>query len=75
MGLILEVDNYQGLEVLEIYILEATRGKTEYILNKENPIKVELHPNDFKKVEEGLESVIRDKEEEVKDRTEEKEEI
>ena len=54
MGLILEVDNYQGLEVLEIDILEATRGKTEYILNKENPIKVELHPNDFKQVEKDL---------------------
>ena len=32
--MILEVDNYQGLETLEIDILEATKGKTEYILNK-----------------------------------------
>ena len=25
--------------------------QTEYILNKEKPVKVELHPNDFKQVE------------------------
>ncbi len=49
--MIIEVDNYQGLETLEIDILEATKGKTEYILNKEKPVKVELHPNDFKQVE------------------------
>jgi len=49
--MILEVDNYQGLETLEIDILEATKGKTEYILNKEMPVKIELHPNDFKQVE------------------------
>ena len=41
--MILEVDNYQGLETLEIDILEATKGKTEYVLNKEMPVKVELH--------------------------------
>ena len=34
--------------------MEATKGKTEYILDKENPVKVELHPNDFKQVEEDL---------------------
>ena len=33
--MIIEVDNYQGLETLEIDILEATKGKTEYVLNKE----------------------------------------
>ncbi len=49
--MIIEVDNYQGLETLEIDILEATKGKTEYILNKEMPVNVELHPNDFKQVE------------------------
>lgn len=54
MGLIIEVDNYQGLETLEIDILEATKGKVEHILNKENPVKVELHPNDFKQVEHDL---------------------
>ena len=42
MALTIEVDNYQGLETLEIDILEATKGKTEYILNKESPVKVEL---------------------------------
>lgn len=52
--MILEVDNYQGLETLEIDILEATKGKTEYILNKETPVKIELHPNDFKQVEKDL---------------------
>jgi len=52
--MIIEVDNYQGLETLEIDILEATKGKTEYILNKEMPVKVELHPNDFKQVEQDL---------------------
>ena len=54
MGLIIEVDNYQGLAPLEIDILEATKGKTEYVLNKEKPVKVELHPNDFKLVESDL---------------------
>jgi len=54
MSLIIEVDNYQGLETLEIDILEATKGKTEYILDKENPVKIELHPNDFKQVAEDL---------------------
>ncbi len=49
--MIIEVDNYQGLETLEIDILEATKGRTEYVLNKEKPVKVELHPNDFKQVE------------------------
>ena len=39
MGLIIEVDNYIGLETLEIDILEATKGKTEYVLNKEKPVK------------------------------------
>tara|TARA_Y100001951_G_C11207847_1_gene221134 strand:+ start:433 stop:726 length:294 start_codon:yes stop_codon:yes gene_type:complete len=52
--MILEVDNYQGLETLEIDILEATKGKTEYVLNKEKPVKIELHPNDFKRVENDL---------------------
>ncbi|MAH44668.1 hypothetical protein CMI37_02515 [Candidatus Pacearchaeota archaeon] len=54
MALTIEVDSYQGLETLEIDILEATKGRTEYILNKESPVKVELHPNDFKQVEHDL---------------------
>jgi len=54
MSLIIEVDHYEGLETLEIDILDATKGRTEYILNKEKPVKVELHPNDFKRVEQDL---------------------